>query len=90
MNISSGVLRAALGALYLAGDPVGLASEATLQGNLAFLGPKGSYSDEAAIKYVSRKHLDSTTALTTITEIAQSVGEGITIRKDHKGHKDRN
>jgi prephenate dehydratase len=76
MNTRSGVLWAVLGALYLTGNPVGLASEATLHGDLAFLGPKGSYSDEAAIKYVSRKHLDSTTALTTITEIAQSVGEG--------------
>jgi prephenate dehydratase len=76
MNISSGVLRAALGALYLAGDPVGLASEATLQGDLAFLGPKGSYSDEATSNYVSRAHLNSTIAFTTITGIAKSVGEG--------------
>jgi hypothetical protein len=67
MNTPPGVLWAVLGALYLTGNPVGLASEATLHGDLAFLGPKGSYSDEAAIKYVSRKHLDSTTALTTIT-----------------------
>jgi hypothetical protein len=56
MNISSGVLWAVLGALYLPGDPVGLASEATLHGDLAFLGPKGSYSDEAASKYISRAH----------------------------------
>jgi hypothetical protein len=75
MNISSGVLWAVLGALYLPGDLIGRASEATLHGDLAFLGPKGSYSDEAASKYVFRAHLDSTTALTTITEIAHSVGE---------------
>ncbi|MBV9875681.1 MAG: prephenate dehydratase [Verrucomicrobia bacterium] len=75
MNISSRVLWAVLGALYLLGGPVAPASEATLHGDLAFLGPKGSYSDEAAGKYVSRAHLDGTTALTTITEIAQSVGE---------------
>ena len=76
MNISSGVLWAVLGALSLPGDPVGLASEATLQGDLAFLGPKGTYSDEAASNYVSRAHLNSAVALTTITGIAQSVGEG--------------
>jgi prephenate dehydratase len=75
-NISSGVLWAVLGALCLAGDPVGLASEATLQGDLAFLGPKGSYSDEAASNYVSRAHLNSAIAFTTITGIAKSVGEG--------------
>jgi prephenate dehydratase len=75
MNISSGVLLAVLGALYLLGEPVALASEATLHGDLGFLGPNGSYSDEAASKYVSRAHLDSTTAFSTITAIAQSVGE---------------
>lgn len=68
MNISSGVLWVVLCALYLPGT--------ILASDLAFLGPKGSYSDEAASKYVSRAHLDGTTALTTITEIAQSVGEG--------------
>jgi prephenate dehydratase len=67
MNITSGVLCAVLGALYLPGTAIA--------SDLAFLGPKGSYSDEAASKYVSRAHQDSTTALTTITEIAQSVGE---------------
>ena len=76
MTISSGVLWAVLGALYLSGGPVGLASEATLQGDLAFLGPKGSYSDEAASDYISRAHLHSTISLTTITGIAKSVGEG--------------
>jgi prephenate dehydratase len=75
MNINSAVLGAVSVALYLTCDPTGQASEATLQGDLAFLGPEGSYSDEAASKYVSRAHLDGTTALTTITEIAQSVGE---------------
>jgi prephenate dehydratase len=69
MNITSGVLCAVLGALYLPGTAIA--------SDLAFLGPKGSYSDEAASKYVSRAHQDSTTALTTITEIAQSVGEGV-------------
>jgi prephenate dehydratase len=67
MNISSGVLWAVLGVLYLPG--IILASD------LAFLGPKGSYSDEAASKYIFRAHLNSTTALSTITEIAHSVAE---------------
>jgi prephenate dehydratase len=84
MNITSGVLWAVLGALYLTGNPIGLASsfakasedksEATLHGDLAYLGPRGSYSDEAAGKYASRAHLD-TSALSTISEIAKSVGE---------------
>ena len=52
MNISSGALWAVLGALCLTGDPAGLGGEATLPGDLAYLGPKGSYSDEAASKYV--------------------------------------
>src|SRR6201984_3238264 len=68
MYIRSGFLWAVLGVLYLPGT--------ILASDLAFLGPKGSYSDEAASKYVSRAHLDSTTTLTTITEVAQSVGEG--------------
>lgn len=76
MYISSRNLLVVLSALNLTGAPGGLASEATLHGDLVFLGPKGSYSDEAASQYVSRGHLDSTTPLTTITEIAQSVGDG--------------
>jgi prephenate dehydratase len=76
MNISSRALLALLSALNLTGAPIGLASEAMLHGDLTFLGPKGSYSDEAASQYVSRAHLDGTIPLTTITEIAQSVGEG--------------
>lgn len=68
MNISTRALLAALGALNLIGT--------AFASDLAFLGPRGSYSDEAASKYISRAHLDSTIALTTITEIAQSVGEG--------------
>ena len=87
MNFSARALWPVLGAFYLIGGPIGLArvlhnparpddggSEATLHGDLAYLGPKGSYSDEAAGKYASRAHLD-TSALTTISEIAQSVGE---------------
>ena len=87
MNFSARALWVVLGALYLTGDPIGLArvlhssaqpddggSEATLHGDLAYLGPKGSYSDEAAGKYASRAHLD-TSALSTISEIAQSVAE---------------
>ena len=68
MNISSRALLAVLSALSLTG--IAFASD------LVFLGPRGSYSDEAASQYVSRAHLDTTIALTTITEIAQSVGEG--------------
>ena len=76
MNISSRTLLAVFSALNLTGAQVGLASEATLHTDLFFLGPRGSYSDEAASQYVSRAHLDSTIPLTTITEIAQSVGDG--------------
>jgi prephenate dehydratase len=86
MNISSRTLLAVFSALNLTGAPVGLASsfakasedksEATLHTELVFLGPRGSYSDEAASQYVSRAHLDSTLPLATITEIAQSVGDG--------------
>jgi prephenate dehydratase len=84
MNFSLRALWPVWGAFCLIGGPIGLASsfakasedksEATLHGDLAYLGPKGSYSDEAAGKYASRAHLD-TSALTTISEIAQSVGE---------------
>jgi prephenate dehydratase len=70
MKISSRALWPFLGALFL--------TTTAFAGDLAFLGPKGSYSDEAASKYVARAHLDGATALTTITAIAQSVGEGRT------------
>jgi prephenate dehydratase len=76
MNICSRALLAVLGALNLTGGPVVLASEATLHRDLVFLGPSGSYSDEAASQYASCAHLDSTIPLTTITEIALSVGDG--------------
>jgi prephenate dehydratase len=68
MNISSRALLAVLSALSLTGI--------AFAGDLVFLGPRGSYSEEAASQYVSRAHLDTTIPLTTITEIAQSVGEG--------------
>jgi hypothetical protein len=68
MNFRSRALWAVLGALHLTGTAFAI--------DLAFLGPKGSYSDEAANEYVTRAHLGGTTALTTISEIAQSVREG--------------
>ena len=68
MKISSRALCPFLGALFL--------TATAFADELAFLGPKGTYSDEAAGKYVARAHLDGATALTTITGIAQSVGEG--------------
>ena len=68
MKISSRALWTVLGALSL--------TATAFANDLAFLGPKGSYSDEAASKYVARAHLDGTAALTAITEIAKSIGEG--------------
>jgi prephenate dehydratase len=68
MKISSRALWTVLGSLSL--------TATTSANDLAFLGPKGSYSDEAASKYVARAHLDGTAALTAITEIAKSIGEG--------------
>jgi len=49
--------------------PGAMASE----NSIAFLGPKGSYSDQAASEYVSRADLAGTTPLDTITQIALSV-----------------
>ena len=68
MDISSRALLAVLSALNL--------TSTAFASGLVFLGPRGSYSDEAASKYISRAHLDSTIALAAITEIAQAVGEG--------------
>jgi prephenate dehydratase len=69
MNPGAPVLSALLAALYLTRAA---ASEATV----AFLGPKGSYSDEAATEYASRADITGTTPLPTITEIAQFVRDG--------------
>jgi prephenate dehydratase len=44
--------------------------------DLAFLGPKGSYSDEAANRLASRNHITGTLPLSTISEIAELVGNG--------------
>jgi prephenate dehydratase len=44
--------------------------------DLAFLGPKGSYSDEAANECASRDHITGTLPLKTISEIAASVRDG--------------
>jgi prephenate dehydratase len=46
------------------------------ENNIAFLGPKGSYSDQAASEYVSRAGLASSTSLDTISQIALSVRTG--------------
>jgi prephenate dehydratase len=69
MNPSAPVLLALLAALHLT-------RAAASEGKMAFLGPKGSYSDEAATEYASRAHLTGTTPLTTITEIARFVPDG--------------
>jgi prephenate dehydratase len=69
MNHSAPILLALLAGLHLTSAA---ASEATM----AFLGPKGSYSDEAATEYASRAHLAGTTPLSGITEIAQIVRDG--------------
>ncbi|MGA7130361.1 MAG: prephenate dehydratase domain-containing protein, partial [Chthoniobacterales bacterium] len=44
--------------------------------DLAFLGPKGSYSDEAATIWASRDHITGTLPLSTISSIAESVRDG--------------
>lgn len=44
--------------------------------DLAFLGPKGSYSDEAATELASRDHLTGTLPLSTTSAIAESVRDG--------------
>jgi Prephenate dehydratase len=46
------------------------------ENSIAFLGPKGSYSDQAASEHASRAKLTSTTPLGTITQIAQSLRDG--------------
>src|SRR5260221_4008612 len=46
------------------------------ENGLAFLGPKGSYSDQAASEYISRAHLAGATPLDTITQIALAVRNG--------------
>jgi hypothetical protein len=66
MNPSAPVLFSVLAALYLT-------RAAASEASVAFLGPKGSYSDEAATEYASRADITGTTPLTTITEIAQFV-----------------
>jgi Prephenate dehydratase len=69
MNPGAPVLLALFAALYLT-------RAAASEGTVAFLGPKGSYSDEAATKYASRADITGTTPLTNITEIAQFVRDG--------------
>jgi prephenate dehydratase len=69
MNPSAPILLALLAALHLTSAA---ASEATM----AFLGPRGSYSDEAATEYASHAGLTATTPLAAITEIAQFVRDG--------------
>lgn len=49
---------------------------ATFATDLAFLGPKGSYSDGAANKCASRDHITGTVPLNTIGEIAEFVRDG--------------
>ncbi|MFY9986598.1 MAG: prephenate dehydratase domain-containing protein [Chthoniobacterales bacterium] len=44
--------------------------------DLAFLGPKGSYSDEAATIWASRDHITGTLPLSTISSIAESARDG--------------
>ena len=46
------------------------------ENSIAFLGPKGSYSDQAASEYASRAKLTGATPLGTITQIAQSMRDG--------------
>jgi hypothetical protein len=53
-----------------------LSSAVASENNIAFLGPKGSYSDQAASEWVSRAGLASSTSLDTITQIALAVGTG--------------
>jgi prephenate dehydratase len=47
-----------------------------VENSIAFLGPKGSYSDQAASAYFSHADLAGTTPLDTITQIALSVRNG--------------
>ena len=55
---------------------VRLSSAAASENSIAFLGPKGSYSDQAASEYVSRADLAGATPLDTITQIALAVRNG--------------
>ena len=66
MNPSAPVLLSLSVALYLT-------RAAASEASVAFLGPKASYSDEAATEYASRADITGTTPLTSITEIAQFV-----------------
>jgi prephenate dehydratase len=52
---------------------LGLTRAGASETDVAYLGPKGSYSDEAASEYASRAGLTGTTPLGTISQIAQSV-----------------
>ena len=63
------ILLAVFGALLL----TQIAASAS---DLAFLGPKGSYSDEAATIWASRDHITGTLPLSTISSIAESVRDG--------------
>ncbi|MBB6097167.1 prephenate dehydratase [Deinobacterium chartae] len=52
-------------------------SGASLAADLAYLGPRGTYSDQAAALYASsHPGLDRTVPLSTITEVATQVAEG--------------
>jgi prephenate dehydratase len=51
-----------------------LSGAAASENSIAFLGPKGSYSDQAASEYVSRTHLVGATPFDTITQVALAVG----------------
>jgi len=53
-----------------------LSGAAAPENRIAFLGPKGSYSDQAASEYVSRANLAGATPLDTITQIALAVRNG--------------
>jgi hypothetical protein len=53
-----------------------LARAVASENSIAFLGPKGSYSDQAASDYASRAELSGTTPLGTMAQIAQSVRDG--------------
>lgn len=66
MNPTAPILLSLLAALHVTHAA---AAEATV----AFLGPKASYSDEAATQYASRADISGTIPLTSITEIAQFV-----------------
>jgi prephenate dehydratase len=52
---------------------LGLPGAVAAENSIAFLGPKGSYSDQAASEYVSRADLAGAIPFGTITQIALSV-----------------